>query len=112
MIGAPKSRLRTLEKLAYVIGIPSGMAFGGWTIYRKNVLEAEERAERLRKVEEKFCSANPENMIKLQNFKQRVFAIGTVDDIGINDRESDKHKKAVSKNAAMIRDFVKEMGPE
>jgi hypothetical protein len=51
-------------------------------------------------------------MIKLQNFKKRVYAIGTVDDLGISDKDNVDHKKAISKNAAMIRDFCKEMNPE
>ena len=35
-----------------------------------------------------------------------------VDDLGVPNRESDEHKKAISKNAAMIRDFCREMNPE
>ena len=107
-----KSKLRSLEKMIYLLGLPSIMLMGGYAIYNKNVLQAEERAERLRKIEEKFLTANPENMIKLQNFKKRVFAIGTVDDIGVPDRESEEHKLAISKNAAMIRDFCRKVQPE
>ena len=88
------------------------MALGAFAIYNKNVRQADARAANLRKVEEKFLKANPENMIKLQNFKKRVFAIGTVDDLGVPDRETDEHKAAISKNAAMIRDFIRKMGPE
>lgn len=66
----------------------------------------------MRKTEERFLTANPDNMIKLQNFKKRVFAIGTVDDLGVTDRDAEEHKVAVAKNAAMIRDFLREMGPE
>jgi len=37
--------LKNIEKLAYLITI-SGVTFGGaWMIYRKNLLESEERAE-------------------------------------------------------------------
>ena len=107
-----KSKLRALEKMAYLFGVPFVMMLGGYTIYNKNVLQADERAERLRKVEEKFLSANPENMIKLQNFKKRVFAIGTVDDLGIPNRDSDEHKTAIAKNAAVIRDFCRKVQPE
>lgn len=88
------------------------MALGAFAIYNKNVRQADARAANLRKVEDKFLKANPENMIKLQNFKKRVFAIGTVDDLGVPDRETDEHKAAISKNAAMIRDFIRKMGPE
>ena len=98
--------------MAYLFGIPFAIMLGGYTIYNKNVLQADERAEKLRQVEEKFLTANPENMIKLQNFKKRVFAIGTVDDLGIPDRENEDHRKAISKNAALIRDFCREVQPE
>jgi len=65
MISGPKSKVRALEKLAYLIGIPCAMGLGGFTVYKRNVLMADKRAEKLRLVEEKFCSENPENMIKL-----------------------------------------------
>ena len=107
MISGPKTKFRQLEKLAYLLGIPVIAGLGAFTVYKKNVMEAEARAKKLKLVEEKFVGANPENMIKLQNFNKRVFAIGTVDDIGIQDRDSVDHRKAISKNAAMIRDFCK-----
>lgn len=109
---ANKSKLRAFEKMAYLFGIPVVAMLGGYAIYNKNVLQADERAEKLRRVEEKYLAANPENMIKLQNFKKRVFAIGTVDDLGIPNRESEEHKKAIAKNAAVIRDFCRKVQPE
>ena len=109
---ANKSKLRAFEKMAYLFGIPVVAMLGGYAIYNKNVLQADERAEKLRRVEEKYLAANPENMIKLQNFKKRVFAIGTVDDLGIPNRESEELKKAIAKNAAVIRDFCRKVQPE
>ena len=35
-----------------------------------------------------------------------------VDDLGVPDRESEEHKASISKNAAMIRDFLREVSPE
>jgi len=35
-----------------------------------------------------------------------------VDDLGISDKENEDHKKAISKNSAMIRDFCREMNAE
>ena len=112
MISGPKTKLRSMEKMAYLIGIPCSMMFGLYTIYNKNVLQADEQAKKQKDIEERFLEANADNMIKLQNFKQRIFAIGMVDDLGVPNRESDEHKKAISKNAAMIRDFCREMSPE
>lgn len=58
-------------------------------------------------------------MVKLQNFKQKVFAIGLVDDILKDTSELQKdetklkeYQMAISKNAAIIRDFIKEIKPE
>ena len=83
MIGGPGTKLRAFEKTLYLLGIPSVMAMGAFKVYSKNVLQADKRAEELRQIEERFLTANPENMLKLQNFKQRVFAIGMVDDLGV-----------------------------
>ena len=63
-------------------------------------------------MEDRFLGAHPDNMIKLQNFKKRVFAIGTVDDLGVANRQSEAHKVAIARNAAVIRDFLREVGPE
>ena len=106
--------LNHLEKLTYA-GMMSGLLVGGgWTIYKKNVLLADERAEQIKKIENKFLQKHPENMIKLQNFKKKVFAIGMVDDIvdGSQHQKSEEHKLAISKNAAMIRDFIREVAAE
>jgi len=35
---------RGLEKLTYIMGMPALAAYGGYTVYKKNVLEAESRA--------------------------------------------------------------------
>ena len=57
--------LKHIEKLTY-LGMMSGLILGGgWTIYKKNVLLADERAEQIKKIENKFLSKNPENMVKL-----------------------------------------------
>ena len=55
--------LKKLEKLAYLITISGVTCGGGWLIYRKNVLEAEEKAEWVKKIEKKYLKRNPENMI-------------------------------------------------
>jgi hypothetical protein len=58
-------------------------------------------------------------MIKLQNFKQKVFAIGLVDDIltdlsDINNDEAKlkKYQMEIAKNAALIRDLIRDIKPE
>lgn len=57
------------------------MMYGGYCIYQKNVSEVDERAMRVKKIEEKYLTQHADNVIKLQNFKKKVFAIGVYDDI-------------------------------
>jgi hypothetical protein len=54
-----------LEKLVYLCGVPGLMLYGGYLIYRKNVVEADQRAERVTRIEEKYLSKNKENILKL-----------------------------------------------
>ena len=51
--------------MAYLIGIPSVMAVGAYSVYNKNVLQADARAQKLLEVEERYLAKYPENMIKL-----------------------------------------------
>ena len=73
--------MRGAEKLVYLCGIPALVLYGGYLIYQKNVAESEQRAERVIKTEEKYLAKHKENIIKLQNFNKKVFAIGVYDDI-------------------------------
>lgn len=54
-----------IEKLSYLIAIPSVLAYGSYAIYKKNFLEFEVRGQQIRKVEDKFLPNNRENMVKL-----------------------------------------------
>lgn len=65
MISGPRTPFRQFEKKLYVLGIPALLGVGLFTIYNKQVLQAEHRAARIKEVEERFLSENPENMIKL-----------------------------------------------
>ena len=60
--------LKSIEKTAYLLSLGGVALGGGWVIYRKNVLEAESRAEQIKKTETKYLKRNPDNMVKLQNF--------------------------------------------
>lgn len=71
---------KNAEKLLYIVMVPSVLGYGAYAIYKKNFLEFEQRGQHIKKVEEKFLPENRATMIKLLNFKQRVFAIGLVDD--------------------------------
>jgi hypothetical protein len=57
------------------------MAYGGYQVYKKNVNEADERAKLIQDIEEKYLEKHVGNLVKLQNFNKKVYAIGMVDDI-------------------------------
>lgn len=108
-----------IEKLCYLIAIPSVLAYGGFAIYKKNFLDSERRGQQIKRVENKYLPDNRGNLIKLQNYKQKVFAIGLVDDIlnDTSDLQKDQLKLKqyqldIAKNAALVRDFIKELQPE
>ena len=112
---AKYKNLKGIERVSYMVGIPALFAFGAFQIYRKNAYEAETRAAKVKKMEAKFVSKHPDNMVKLQNYKKKVFAIGIVDDIsvrGSKHHETQEHKLNVAKNAALIRDFIKQVGAD
>jgi hypothetical protein len=113
----PFLTLKGIEKLAYLVVVPSVLAYGGYAIYKKNFLESELRGKHIKTVQEKYLPTNSDNLVKLVNFKQKVFAVGLVDDIlrdtsNMNPDELRQYQLAISKNAALIRDFIKELGPE
>ena len=54
-----------IEKLCYLVAIPSILTYGGFAIYKKNFLDLERRGAQIKKVEEKYLPGNRENLIKL-----------------------------------------------
>ena len=100
--------LRNFEKLSYAILVPSLFAFLGYKMYQQNVTDRDENALKLKEVEDKYIKLAKENvaqkyivdqsdkmkemgmlplsyiqdtnMIKLQDFKRKVFVIGVYDD--------------------------------
>lgn len=56
------------------------MAIGAYSIYKKNIKDAEEKQLRFKQVEEDYIAKNLENLVKLQNFNKQVYAIGVYDE--------------------------------
>lgn len=54
-----------IEKLSYLVMIPSILGYGGYAIYKKNFMEYEKRGMYIKKVEDKYLPDNRHNMIKL-----------------------------------------------
>lgn len=53
-----------LEKFFYVSAIPILALFGGYQIYKRNLTIGEVKADKIKKVEEKYVTGN-DNIIKL-----------------------------------------------
>lgn len=70
--------LRTLEKMAYLSGIPMVLGYAGYTLYFKSKELDEERRDQIQRVEEKYLT-NPDKVVKLENFKKKIFAVGVED---------------------------------
>lgn len=107
---------RGAEKLFYIVGIPMMVSYGGYLVYKKEVAAATERAERLKATENKYLSSNLNNLIKLENFTKKVYAVGIVDDI-LDDpehakKQPDAWKIRIAENAALIRNLVSELQAE
>ena len=67
--------------MIYLLGVPVLIIFGGSLIYKKNNSEFQDKADRIKKIEENYLAKHPENMVKIQNFNKKVFVIGLYDDI-------------------------------
>ena len=105
--------LKGLEKLTYIVGVPGAALYGGWCIYKKEVVEAGNREQQVKRIENKFIEKH-DNLLKLQNFNKKVFAIGLRDDEFIDPeiRKTDVFKRQVAANACLIRNFIKEVQAE
>jgi hypothetical protein len=57
--------IKGIEKLIYLVGVPVLIMYGGFKIYKKNLVEGDERALRIEKVETKYLQKNASNMVKL-----------------------------------------------
>jgi glutaredoxin len=86
------SIFRSIEKIGYGVSLSGVFAFCGYKLYQKNVLEVQKRALELRDLENKFITQARENIkkaglpnedvniLKLQDFKKKIYAIGVYDD--------------------------------
>jgi hypothetical protein len=111
--------------------------FCGYKLYEKNVLEVEKRALELKKLEDKFFDIARQNikntngieginLIKLMDFKKKVYCIGIYDDplnhmvdssglSGINAQflaKTPQYLDKLSLNIKLIRDLLRDLRPE
>jgi hypothetical protein len=73
--------LRTLEKLSYIVGIPTLLAFSGFTLYQRAALQDQERKDMLIQMETKYVVDNKDKVVKLENFRKKIFAVALIDQL-------------------------------
>ncbi len=74
-----KGGFRTLEKLAYLTGLPVLLGYAGYTLYKNSLLLEEERKEQLRELEDKYLVKHKDSLVKLENFRKKIFTVGVLD---------------------------------
>ena len=52
------------------------------------------------------------NIVKLENFKKKIFAIGVVRDLAIEKEATEEEKHQIVDNTRLIRDLIKDVKPE
>jgi|688.fasta_scaffold227236_2 hypothetical protein len=50
--------LKHIEKLVYLVTIPSIIAYGTFAIYKKNFLEFDKRGQHIKKIEDKYIPSH------------------------------------------------------
>ena len=100
-----------LEKILYLTGLPLLMAFGAYSFYRMASLKQEQQAKRYAEVESKYINKDHDNIIKLQNFNKRVYAIGVYDEFLDSPemekvKDTDDFRRTLIKNAKMIKNVI------
>lgn len=104
------------EKIIYIIGIPILICVASYQIYKKKASEEVEQAARVDKIERTYLEKHT-NVIKLQNFNKKVFAIGVLDDI-MDDpsqaafHKTDEFRMKIIENAQLIRKVVRDLQAE
>ncbi len=70
--------MKMIEKGLYLVGVPVLLAFSGYTVWSKAQAVDRERQEQLAAMEEKYLQ-DPAKVVKLENFKKKIFAVAVVD---------------------------------
>ncbi len=108
----PRFSYKTLEKLTYLIGVPALIGFSGYILYGKANSQEEERQKMLQDMEHKYLNENKDRVVKLENFKKRIFAVGVYDSLSASKILSNEEQMDIAKNSKLIRDIIKDVKPE
>lgn len=103
---------KTLEKLTYLLGVPALIGYSAYTLYGKASSQEEERQKLLQEMELKYLNENKDKVVKLENFKKRIFAIGVHDSLSATKILSKEEQMEIGNNSKLIRDIIKDVKPE
>lgn len=108
----PKFSFRTLEKLTYIVGIPTLLGYSGYTLYKQSLTYESERVSQLQEIESRYVDCNRDKVIRLENFKKKIFVVGVQDELISKKELSQEKKLEIAKNVMLIRNIVKDIKPE
>jgi hypothetical protein len=63
-------------------------------------------------MEQKYLSEHKERVVKLENFRKRIFAIGVQDSLASQKILSTEEQMEIASNSKLIRDLIKDIKPE
>lgn len=63
-------------------------------------------------MEDKYLVGNENKVVKLENFRKKIFAIGINDQLSGNRALSEEEQFNVSKSTLLIRNLIKDVKPE
>jgi hypothetical protein len=72
----------------------------------------QDKAKHLKNIENQYLTKNAENLVKLENFKKKIFAVGVYDELQTKKSLSSDQKLKIAQNSMMIRNLVKDLKPE
>ncbi|TNV80913.1 hypothetical protein FGO68_gene11472 [Halteria grandinella] len=97
--------------MAYLAGIPTVIAYVGYSLYFKSRQMEDERKDQLLRMEEKYLTDN-EKVVKLENFKKKIFAVGVEDQLSGSKVLSEDEQNVMAESTMFIRNLIKEVKPE
>ena len=63
-------------------------------------------------MEDKYLVGNEDKVVKLENFRKKIYAIGIHDQLSGNRALSEEEQFNVSKSTLLIRNLIKDVKPE
>lgn len=63
-------------------------------------------------MEQKYLSDNKDKIVKLENFRKKIFAIGVQDSLASQKVLTHEEQMEIASSSKLIRDLIKDVKPE